>query len=66
MFRDKVKMQVHKNKVEGNIMSLKSKIYKFLRIWNDIDAIRKGKAGKRVARRVTGRATGKAMRKLFK
>ncbi|ARK31196.1 hypothetical protein [Halalkalibacter krulwichiae] len=47
-------------------MSLKSKIYKMLRIWNDIDAIRKGRIGKRVGRRVVGRASGKAIRKLFK
>lgn len=47
-------------------MSLKSKIYKMLRIWNDIDAIRKGKVGKRIGRRVTGRAAGKTIRKIFK
>jgi len=47
-------------------MSLKSNIYKILRIWNDIDAIRKGKVGKRIGRRVAGKATGKALRKLFK
>ncbi|WP_017186818.1 hypothetical protein [Alkalibacillus haloalkaliphilus] len=47
-------------------MSLKSSIYKFLRIWNDVDAVRKGRVGRRVGRRVAGRATGKAFRKLFK
>ncbi|WP_166485446.1 hypothetical protein [Halalkalibacter wakoensis] len=47
-------------------MSLKSSIYKILRIWNDIDAVRKGKVGKRIGRRVAGRASGKAIRKLFK
>lgn len=47
-------------------MSLKSNIYKMLRIWNDIDAIRKGKVGKRIGRRVAGKVTGKALRKLFK
>ncbi|QKS71598.1 hypothetical protein FLK61_33460 [Paenalkalicoccus suaedae] len=47
-------------------MSLKSSIYKALRIWNDIDAVRKGRVGKRVGRRVAGKATGKSMRKLFK
>jgi len=30
------------------------------------NAVKKGKAGKRVGRRVAGKATGKAMRKLFK
>ncbi|WP_199860630.1 hypothetical protein [Oceanobacillus damuensis] len=47
-------------------MSLKSSIYKILRIWNDVDAVRKGRIGKRLGRRITGKATGKAMRKLFK
>lgn len=47
-------------------MSLKSSIYKVLRIWNDVDAVRKGKAGKRIGRRVVGRATGKGIGKLFK
>lgn len=47
-------------------MSLKSKIYKVLRIWNDVDAVRKGRIGKRIGRRMTGKITGKAMRRLFK
>lgn len=47
-------------------MSLKSTIYKILRIWNDVDAVRKGRVGKRIGRRVTGRAAGKVIRKLFK
>ncbi|WP_197046593.1 hypothetical protein [Oceanobacillus salinisoli] len=47
-------------------MSVKSKIYKVLRIWNDIDAIRKGRVKKRVGRRVSGRIAGKAIRKIFK
>ena len=44
-------------------MSLKSKIYKFLRIWNDVDAVRKGRVGKRVGRRVAGKGSGKLLRK---
>ncbi|MCR1833044.1 hypothetical protein NSA56_01365 [Oceanobacillus caeni] len=47
-------------------MSLKSSIYKMLRIWNDIDSVRKGTVHKRVGRRIVGKATGRAMRKLFK
>lgn len=47
-------------------MSLKSKIYKMLRIWNDVDAVRKGKIGKRIGRRIVGRAAGKGIGKLFK
>ena len=47
-------------------MSLKSKISKFVRIWNDVDAVRKGRVGKRVGRRVAGKGSGKLLRKLFK
>ncbi|NIK13269.1 hypothetical protein FHR85_002711 [Alkalibacillus almallahensis] len=47
-------------------MGLKSRIYKLLRIWNDVDAARKGKIGKRVGRRVAGRSSGKFLNKLFK
>ncbi|WP_176791525.1 hypothetical protein [Thalassobacillus cyri] len=47
-------------------MSLKSTIYKVSRVWNDIDAVRKGKIGRRIGRRAAGKATGKIMRKLFK
>jgi hypothetical protein len=48
------------------IMSLQSTIYKILRIWNDVDAVRKGRVGKRIGRRVVGRVSGKSLRKLFK
>ncbi|MGJ9381550.1 hypothetical protein [Salipaludibacillus sp. CF4.18] len=47
-------------------MSLKSSIYKILRIWNDVSAVKKGKVGKRIGRRVAGRVTGKGIGKLFK
>ncbi|WP_181186221.1 hypothetical protein [Alkalicoccus urumqiensis] len=47
-------------------VSLKSFLYKALRISNDINAVRRGRVGRRVGRRVTGKATGKMMRKLFK
>ncbi|WP_200865969.1 hypothetical protein [Thalassobacillus devorans] len=47
-------------------MSLKSTIYKVLRVWNDVDAVRKGKIGRRIGRRTAGKVTGKIMRKLFK
>lgn len=47
-------------------MSLKSTLYKLLRLSNDIEAIRKGTIHKRVARRAIGKATGRAMRKWLK
>ena len=41
-------------------------LYWLARILGDINAVKKGRVGKRVARRVTGKATGKLFRKLFK
>lgn len=53
-------------KEENHVMGLKSKMYKVLRIWNDVDAVRKGRIGNRIGRRVAGRAAGKVIRKIFK
>ncbi len=36
------------------------------RILGDINAVKKGTVGKRMARRAAGKATGKMLRKLFK
>ncbi|WP_195210517.1 hypothetical protein [Actinomarinicola tropica] len=47
-------------------MSLKSSIYKALRIWNDVSAVRKGRAGRRVGRRIYGKATGRLARRIFR
>ena len=43
-------------------MSLKSTIYTALRLWNDIDAIRKGRIMKRLRNKAIGRIAGKWMR----
>lgn len=45
---------------------MKRMIYKLLRISNDMNAIRRGKVGKRIGRRVAGKVTGKAIRRLFR
>lgn len=45
---------------------MKKFLYKALKISNDVNAVSKGKVGKRVARRAYGKATGKLARKLFK
>lgn len=47
-------------------MGLKSFLYKALKVSNDINAVKKGKVGRRVGRRVYGKATGKLARKIFK
>ncbi|AQS55696.1 hypothetical protein [Novibacillus thermophilus] len=41
-------------------------LYTLARLLGDVNAVKKGKIGKRIARRAAGRATGKALRNLFK
>lgn len=45
---------------------MKSMIYKLLRLSNDLNAIRRGRVGRRIARRAYGRTTGRAARRIFK
>lgn len=45
---------------------MKNLIYKLLRISNDVNAVRRGKVGKRIGRRIAGRMAGKGIRRLFK
>lgn len=47
-------------------MNLNSKIYRLLRIWNDVDSVRKGKVVKRIGRRVAGKLSRKIRKKLLK
>jgi len=45
--------------------SIKSQVYRGLRISNDINAVRRGRIGRRVARRAYGKVTGRLARRLF-
>lgn len=47
-------------------MGLRSALYAIARLMGDVNAVKKGKVGKRVARRVAGKATGRGLGKLFK
>ncbi|MFC5627931.1 hypothetical protein ACFPTR_03345 [Aliibacillus thermotolerans] len=49
-----------------NINKIRRTLYLISRILGDINAVKRGTVGKRVARRVAGRQTGKMLRKLFK
>ncbi|MFD1037640.1 hypothetical protein ACFQ3N_04270 [Virgibacillus byunsanensis] len=48
------------------INGIRKALYQFAKILGDVNAVKKGKVGKRVGRRVAGRGTGKLLRKLFK
>jgi hypothetical protein len=44
---------------------VKRLVYRLLRLPGDINAVRRGKVTRRVARRVYGKVTGRSARKLF-
>lgn len=48
------------------INKLRSGLYKTARVLGDVNAVKKGKVGKRIARRVAGKQAGKFLGKLFK
>ena len=41
-------------------------LYKLARILGDVNAVKKGRVGRRVGRRAAGRTTGRLLRKVFK
>ena len=41
-------------------------LYWLARLLGDVNAVKKGKIGRRIARRATGKTAGSALRKLFK
>lgn len=41
-------------------------LYKLARILGDIQAVQKGRVGKRLGRRASGKASGRLLRKLFR
>lgn len=45
---------------------MRSLLYKLARIMGDVNAVKKGKVGRRVGRRAAGKATGRGLSKLFK
>lgn len=45
---------------------MRNLLYKLARILGDVDAVKKGRAGKRLGRRAAGKATGKGLGKLFR
>jgi len=47
-------------------MGLRSALYLIARLMGDVNAVKKGKVGKRVARRAAGKVTGRSLGKLFK
>ncbi|MDA1478262.1 hypothetical protein [Bacillus changyiensis] len=49
-----------------SINKIRSAMYKSAKILGDVNAVKKGKVGKRIVRRAAGKTTGKLLGKLFK
>ena len=47
-------------------MSLRSLLYQIAKLMGDVNAVKKGKVGRRLGRRAAGKVAGKSMGKLFK
>lgn len=47
-------------------MTAKRTAYRLLKYSNDINAVRRGRVGRRIGRRVYGKASGRLARKLFR
>ncbi len=50
----------------ASINSLRDFLYLVARLLGDVNAIQKGRAGRRIARRLAGKATGRLLGKLFR
>jgi hypothetical protein len=48
------------------INSLRSVLYTVARLLGDVNAVQKGRVGRRIGRRAAGRMTGRGLRRLFK
>ena len=49
-----------------SINKIRKALYLFARILGDINAVKRGTVGKRIARRTVGKVTGKMLGRLFK
>jgi len=46
-------------------MAFRSFLYKLARLLGDVNAVKRGRVGRRVGRRAAGRGLGQLLRKLF-
>ena len=49
-----------------SINSTRSLLYQLARLLGDVQAVKRGKVGKRVARRLAGKVTGRGLGRLFR
>lgn len=44
----------------------RSLLYKLARLLGDVNAVKRGRVGRRIGRRIAGRATGRGLGRLFR
>jgi hypothetical protein len=49
-----------------SMSGFRSLLYTLAKLLGDVNAVQKGKVGRRIGRRLAGRATGKGLGRLFK
>jgi hypothetical protein len=49
-----------------SINSTRSMLYKLARVLGDVNAVQKGKVGRRIGRRAAGKMTGRALGRMFR
>jgi hypothetical protein len=47
-------------------MTFRGFLYGLARFLGDVNAVKKGKVGRRIGRRIAGKATGRALGRIFK
>lgn len=47
-------------------MTFRSLLYTLAALLGDVNAVRRGRVGRRIARRLTGRATGQMLGRIFR
>ena len=48
------------------ITNMRSRMYKYSKILGDVQAVRKGRVGKRIGRRIGGKYTGRGLGRVFR
>lgn len=61
-----IKSPTQKGRGKMSINKIRSALYKSAKIFGDVNAVKNGTIGKRIARRAAGKATSKLFRNLFK
>lgn len=49
-----------------SINKFRSFLYQLAKLLGDVNAVQKGKVGRRIGRRIAGKATGRIFRRIFK